>query len=102
MLKAISTADLPDMGLPADPADCAITVDVEVGPRDSDISEKFSFLVVTSQHLVRSELPRWGHGLLVVEEFTWAEVGQMVAVVIAAASRESWAESVIELRRILR
>ena len=99
-LKALTSPDLEEPQLPADPTDCQVLVELAVGPPDGG-QEIFSFTVVTPAALSRDELPRWGRGKLIVSRFEWAAVRRAVERLLSHAARDSWHEVAVELNKEL-
>lgn len=98
-VKSIFSPTLAEMELPSDVSNCEVQFELEIGPEDTDISELFGFTVISTQRLEQTGLPRWGAGLLIVDDFSWDSVAQALSQTIASATRETWAESVVELRK---
>lgn len=99
-LKALTSPDLQEPALPADPTDCEVLVELAVGPVDGG-EEIFSFTVVTPAALARDQLPRWGRGKLIVSRFDWAVVRRASERLLAHAARESWKEVATTLNKEL-
>jgi len=99
-LQSIFSVDLQDPGLPADPSNCSILLEVEIGS-DGSGADTFSFTVITPAAFARAELPRWGRGHLVVAEFDWAVVRRSIERLLAHAARETWDQVAAELNKEL-
>jgi immunity protein 8 of polymorphic toxin system len=91
-LRKLSSPDLDRPAIPADPADCSVALEASIGPKGEKGEELFQFQVVTPRALARASLPRWGRGLLIVEEFSWASVERVLERLLAHARRDTWAE----------
>ncbi|WP_425511280.1 Imm8 family immunity protein [Pseudomarimonas salicorniae] len=100
-VKRIDSLDLPRPKLPPDPANCCILVEAQIGPKGSEASELFRFEVVTCSYLAENPIARWGRGLLLLPEFSWAHVDRMVARVVAGARGTDWGSSARNLSRTL-
>ena len=71
-LKSFLSPDLNRPALPPAPEDCSVLVEAGIGPKGEAGAEIFTFCVVTPKFLAREVLPRWGRGLLIINEFSWA------------------------------
>jgi len=94
----------PDLGVgesPADPKNCRLLVQATIGPAGTGQGEVFDFVVVTPQALPAAGLPRWGRGVLLMEEFSWATVDRHLQRLLARVSRPSWSEVASELNKEL-
>ncbi len=76
-------------------------IEAEIGANGTPGAEIFSFQVVTPKYLARERLPRWGRGLLVVEEFSWREVEAALQKLLMHASRPVWNDVAAELNKEL-
>jgi len=63
-----------------------------IGPKDAEGEELFEFQVITPIFLAKNGLPRWGRGLLIVEQFSWQAVERALERLLAHAHRKTWAE----------
>ena len=72
-----------------------------MGPRGEVGSEVFDVTVATPSALRHMPLPRWGHGLLLVQEFSWLQIDRSLERVLAQSQREAWAEVTAALRGYL-
>jgi hypothetical protein len=100
LLKALTSPDLQEPTLPADPTDCEVLVELAVGPPEGG-QEVFSLTVVTPAALARVALPRWGRGKLIVSRFDWAEVRRAVERLLSHAARDTWHDVAVELNKEL-
>ena len=92
-LRGLTSPDLNAGMLPADPRACCVQVDASIGPTGQPGAESFSFSVVTPAFLVQSgSLPRWGRGMLIVNEFSWGAVDRALTRLLSHASRKTWGE----------
>jgi len=91
-LKHLLSPDLAYGSKPPDPGNCCVALQALIGPQGVDSGESFQFLVVTPSFLAAQALPRWGRGMLIVQEFQWAVVDRMLERLLAGASRKSWRE----------
>src|SRR5262249_12169555 len=101
-LTSISSADIAPGEMPSDPRNCELAFQVQIAPPESDGGDTFSFTVVTAERVGLLGLPRWGRGLLIVEEFSWDQIERMLSRLIARASRETWVEVAAELSKELK
>jgi hypothetical protein len=96
------SVDLPRPALPADVDDCAVAIEVVVGPRGVDGGDLFQFKVVTPAALARcSGLPTWGRGLLIVSSFSWESVDRALSKLVLHAAAGTWPEAAAQLAREL-
>ena len=100
-LRDILCPDLVPPALPADPADCAVSFQVLIGPVGGEGSDAFSFTVATPSRLLHSADARWGRGYLIVERFDWDVVVEAVARLLACCGRPTWEEVVQQLNHEL-
>lgn len=100
-IKSIMSSDLVDRCLPDDPANCAVNVEVEIGPKGGAGAEIFYFTAITPEYLACNPETRWGRGLLVIEEFTWEAVQGMLGRLLMHARKDTWAEVTAELSKEL-
>jgi hypothetical protein len=100
-IRSLSSPDLPSHDLPADPHDCAILVEAEIGALGGSGADVFAFQVVTPQYLMRDALPRWGRGLLIVDRFSWDVVESVLNKLLMHTTRAHWAEVAAELNKEL-
>lgn len=100
-LKYLCSPDLERDELPADPDDCAVFCEADIGPVGTDDANIFGFTAVTPQFLAREPDVRTGRGCLVVPRFTWEAVRQEIEKLLAGAARPTWEEVAAELNRTL-
>ena len=72
-----------------------------IGPKGAEGEELFEFQVVTPSFLAKEGLPRWGRGLLIVEQFSWETVDRALERLLARAQRNTWAEVAVVLNHEL-
>ncbi len=100
-LKGLISPDLTIRSSPEDPKNCSVLIEANIGPKGSEGSEIFNFVVVTPQWLEANSEVRWGKGYLLLPEFTWQAVERMLERLITSASGESWQEIAIKLSRYM-
>ena len=101
-LRELFNAELDGRKLPSDPLDCHVAIQASICPKGEPGEELFEFSVVTPKFLARSgELPRWGRGLLLVEEFSWEAVERAIDRLLMHAHRPTWREAALALSRDL-
>ena len=100
-LKELSSYRLKCPALPLDPKDCLVSMEAVIGPKGELGEELFFFTVATPRGLLREPLPRWGRGLLIIEEFSWPSVEHSLLRLLTHAQRNSWAEVTAALRQEL-
>jgi hypothetical protein len=91
-LRNLSSPDLERPAVPSDPTDCLVALEASIGPKGARGEELFEFQVVTPRALAKNGLPRWGRGLLIVEQFSWANVERALERLLSHAHRDTWAE----------
>ncbi len=99
-LVALSSPDLQAPALPLDPTNCCVHLEALIGP-SPDSCEVFYFTAVTPSWLAASPTS-WGHGLLIVQSFSWGTVQMAVELQLRHASRSSWELVAAELGRFMR
>ena len=87
--------------MPDDCEDCSVFFQAVVGPKGEVGSEVFEFTVATPASVANMDLPRWGHGLFLVSEFSWRQVDRALERLLAQSQRETWLEVTVALRRCL-
>ena len=100
-IRGLSSLDLPNHELPSDPSDCSVLIEAEIGAIGVPGADIFSFEVVTRAYLLREELPRWGRGLLLVEQFSWEAVEASLQKLLMHAARPAWEQVATELGKEL-
>jgi hypothetical protein len=100
VVKSIVSPDIDRPGLPPDPTDCSVPVEVEIGPTGERGAEVFSFVVVTPSKLIGVG-PRWGRGLLVLDVFSWDSVDLALENLLAHCEGENWHEVAAQLNKEL-
>lgn len=100
-LKSLNSTDLDRVALPADPEDCSVALDAEIGPKGQEGSDRFSFSVVTPKYLLREPLPRWGRGYLIVESFSWVAAEWALQQLLDHSRRDTWQEVSVTLSHAL-
>lgn len=100
-LKYLCSPDLDRDELPADPDDCAVFCEADIGPVGIDEANIFGFTAVTPRFLARETDAHPGRGCLVVPRFTWEAVKAALEKLVADATRPTWEEVAVELNRTL-
>ncbi len=103
-LDGIYSPDLPSghAELPANPANCWVVVQADIGVEGESGADCFTMYVTTPQFLdgclnqVRHQL---GRGLVIVAEFDWDVVEQAVKEVCCSVEGECWTELAEKLSR---
>ena len=91
-LKSLLSVDLERPVVPVDPEDCSVFLQASIGPKGEEGAEVFAFSVVTPAFLARAPLPRWGHGLLLVQVFSWQDIDRSLERLLSHAHRNTWPE----------
>lgn len=72
------------------PAECAVPVSVEIGPESERGSHLFEFRVVTSAYVAKGGSLGWCRALLLVNEFDWKDVENMVELLLGRVVANDW------------
>lgn len=100
-VKGIYCLELCEPDSPADPTCCAVLMSADIGLVGTTGADRFRFHVVTPEFLAQNPEVRWGHGYLLMPEFSWTEVNRMLARIISRASAENWDAAAQKLCRYL-
>lgn len=100
-LRSLSSTDLSDGESPSDPIKAWVGVQAEIGVHGNEGADTFSFVVATPSALTEGGLPRWGHGLLLVESFDWSVVRAAVEKLLGHCEAEDWDEIAAKIGRYL-
>ena len=100
-VKSMISPDLQVGVMPADPDDCAILIEMEIGPKGLEGGDLFQFVAVTPANLSKETEWRWGRGYLVLHSFSWTAIEDAVAKLLTRAARPSWSEVASELAKEL-
>ena len=100
-IKSIISPDLEYGVVPAEPDNCSVFVEAEIGEKGKEGAEVFSFTAVTPKFLASNLETRWGRGYLIVSEFSWELIESMLGRLLQHARRDSWAEVAGELSKEL-
>lgn len=100
-LKGIYSSELHAPELPSDPTCCAVLMSADIGEHGTPGSDRFNFHLVTPAFLMQHPETRWGHGYLLMPEFSWAEIEHRLEHLVATASAESWEAATQKLCRYL-
>ena len=103
-LEGIYSVDLPSgpPGLPADPRDCWLVVQAEIGPETGQGTDTFTFYVCTPERLQRllQVAPcQTGRHLLIVEQFDWAVIDLVIRDLLGSLSAQSWEQLAAKIGR---
>lgn len=106
-IKALHCTRLAPGVAPPDPGDCELHIAVEIGVRGVEGGERFSFTAITTAALARRHgavRPGgvWGHGYLILESFSWEQVGAALEALLRGCERNSWYKVARALGRELR
>ena len=93
--------DLPNDELPPDPENCSVFIEVEIGPQDGEGADIFSFTAVTPSNIEVDVNARWGHGLLILDRFSWKVVESALQKLLLHCQRPTWQAVADELRKQL-
>lgn len=91
-IKSLISPDLEYGCVPIEPSNCSVFIEAEIGIKDKEGGDIFSFTVVTPKFLAVNAGARWGRGYLVVNEFSWDLVESMLGRLLMHARKDTWAE----------
>jgi Immunity protein 8 len=99
-LVSLTSNDLARDQLPLDPTDCELTFTASIGC-DGVSGDNFQFVVVTPSALAKSQYTGWCKDYLLIQDFSWAQVDNYVANLLASVRGESWAEIAEQLHQFM-
>jgi Immunity protein 8 len=100
-VKSLVSPDL-DYGVaPPNPQECTVYVEAEIGPKNGEGAEIFSFTCVTPAALAALSGRRWGRGYLILDFFSWRSVEEALANLLCHCSADSWNEVATKLNKEL-
>ena len=76
--------------VPVEPDNCAVFIEVEIGEKNKEGADIFSFTVITSKYMINNPITSWGRGYLLLECFAWAEVESMLNKLLSFVQEETW------------
>ncbi len=100
-IKSILSHDLEYGKEPPDSEDCSVVIEVEIGPKEQEGADIFSFEVITPKFLMRKAETRWGRGCLIVDSFSWSVVENAVQKLLSHCARQTWQEVATEIGKEL-
>jgi hypothetical protein len=100
-IKSIISPNLEYGSVPAEPDNCSVFVETEIGIKGKEGADIFSFTAVTPKFLASNPDTRWGRGHLIVSEFSWNLVESMLGRLLMHAHRDTWSEVAGELSKEL-
>jgi hypothetical protein len=100
-IKSILSHDLEYGKEPPDSDDSSVFIEVEIGPKEQEGADIFSFEVVTPKFLMRKTETHWGRGYLIVESFSWSVVEKAVQKLLSHCARQTWHETATEIAKDL-
>jgi len=89
-LKSIMSPDLEYGKFPKDIEDCAVLIELTVGPKDSEGEEVFNFTAVTTKYIFNNFNSSWGRGYLIVKEFSWQEIENRINKLLNHCWADDW------------
>lgn len=89
-VKSIISPDLDYGKASVEPDNCAVFIEVEIGEKDKEGAEIFSFTAITPKYLVANPVTSWGRGYLLMESFSWAEAEAMLNKLLSFVREETW------------
>jgi hypothetical protein len=99
-LVSLACESLAHGQVPLDPADCELTFTALIGT-DGVRGDSFQFVVVTPSALARSQYTGWCKDYLIVQEFSWEQVENYVANLLASVRGESWDDIAEQLHQFM-
>jgi hypothetical protein len=100
-IKSLHSPDLPNAELPADPEDCAVLCEADIGMQGKEGADIFIFTVLTPKYLARAGGYRWGRGCLLVDHFSWDIVRLALQKLVSRYAGNEWREIAVELNKEL-
>ncbi len=100
-LKSLHSPDLEEGHLPDDPACAEVFVQALIGPASGPGDESFNLTIATPAALADSEGTRWGHGLLIVESFSWEGARGAIEKLLRHCEGETWSDVAGRINRYL-
>ena len=100
-IRSIWSTDLPQGDMPRNPASFQGQFFADIGPIDSEQSETFKFLVMTFNELQKINSTVWGSGILLMPEFSWAELEPQLLFRLSHIRSANWEQSIDEIKRLL-
>ena len=91
-VKSIMSPDLDYGSSPDDPENCCVSIEVEIGPSESEGAEVFSFEVVTPAAIKSLPAPSWLKGYLLLPIFSWVGVENAVNKLVMQCAGSDWNE----------
>ena len=99
-LVSLTCEGLARSQLPIDPTDCELTFTASIGT-DGKRGDNFSFVVVTPSALAKSQYSGWCKDHLLVQEFSWAQVENYLANLLAATRGDDWTDIAEQLHQFM-
>lgn len=96
-VKSIFSSDLKNGELPADPRNCEVYVCADIGISRKKGSDTFTFKVVTFDFAMSQPQPFWAHHCLMVSEFAWSEIGEILGDLIESVDESTWEKCAREI-----
>jgi hypothetical protein len=100
-LKGLYSTELDRPAIPADPEDCSVVCDAEIGAEDQTGADLFHFTVITRKRIAKLSGTEWGRGYLIVDRFSWEEIDRALGKLLANCARSSWEEAAAQLNQEL-
>ncbi|WP_163132983.1 Imm8 family immunity protein [Agarivorans sp. Alg241-V36] len=89
-IKSIISPDLDFGKTPMDPDICAVFIEVEIGERNRESCDIFSFTAITAKFMTANPVTSWGRGYLLMESFSWSGVELMLNKLLSFVRAETW------------
>lgn len=99
--KSIFSPDLHYKRLPEDCENCAIYIEVEIGQKDTEGADIFSFTAITPKAIPQHKDYRWGRGWLVIDYFDWKIIEDAVDKLCSSVNAVSWSQVSSELNKYM-
>ena len=99
-LVSLTCNDLKRGQVPLDPADCDLTFTAVIGT-DGIRGDNFQFSVVTPAALAASQYAGWCKDYLLVQEFSWKQVDNYLANLVASVQGDSWLDVAEQLHQFM-
>ena len=99
-LVSLSCENLVRGQLPPDPSDCELTFTASIGT-DGVRGDNFQFVVVTPSALAKCEYTGWCKDYLMLQNFSWPQVDNYLANLLASVRGESWHDVAEQLHQFM-
>jgi hypothetical protein len=100
-IRGLHCSDLDYGASPADPTNCALYIEAEIGAKGQDGADIFGFTAITRKAIAADQETRWGRGYLVLSYFRWEDVERALQRLLAHCTGTSWQQISEQLNKEL-